>query len=115
MSPSQRRTVENNPIDIKRYLRLILRNWYWFLISMTIAVSISYIVNVVTLPQYAASCNVVIGDDPSSSMVSQNMVGTMTFNQANPINKEIGIIKSKHLALETISELDFDIDYYQII
>ena len=113
--PNYRQVNEGASIDYGRYLRLVLKNWYWFIITISLAITASYIINIVASPQYSGYCNIVIGDDPNAPVMNQGMVGAMTFNQLNPINKEIGIIQSKQLALETLEKLDFDISYYHII
>ncbi|MBN1598507.1 MAG: polysaccharide biosynthesis tyrosine autokinase [Bacteroidales bacterium] len=101
--------------EIKRYLNIFKRNWYWFLFSIMFSLAIAKVINVLAPRSYKVSCEIAVGENENLSPSSTELVEGMDFNQMNPIRKEIGILKSKNLAEQTVSELDFDITYYELI
>lgn len=112
--PPQRRNFENSN-DIKKYVNLVLRNWYWFVLSVVFTVSIAKLINVLSPRIYRVQCDIIIGEETNGIAASQQISGSIDFNQANPVNKEIGIIKSKNLAEQTIAALDFKVTCYELL
>lgn len=107
-------SFEYTGIDFKKYIRAIIKNWYWFIISIPLAFIGSYVVNKISVKEYAVNCSIVLGDESGLSDY-EFIDGGYNFNQLNPINKEIGIIRSKHLVEQTISQLNFRISYFEVI
>lgn len=105
----------SNSSELGKYLQLILKYWYWFFLSLTIAYVIAKSINILSTRYYRVSCDIVVGEDENSMVNSPKMIGGMDFSQYNSINKEIGIIKSKRLAEQTVANLDFDITYYEVV
>ncbi len=97
--------------DIKKILFRIIRNWYWFVISVTIAFAITYINNFYTDPLYSVSGTMVINDEKKSA--ADMLMNTLSARKN--IDNEITILKSSKMALKAINELpDFHISYYAI-
>ncbi|GAG65759.1 unnamed protein product, partial [marine sediment metagenome] len=97
---------------------MILFNWYWFALSLFIAISAAYIVNRYTTPVYNISASVIVRDDARGSMGStgaeQFIQGMEMFRTQKNVQNEMGILKSYNLANKTIQELDFGITYVKI-
>ncbi|MBN2485934.1 MAG: polysaccharide biosynthesis tyrosine autokinase [Bacteroidales bacterium] len=101
--------------DIKRYLKLFYSKWYYFPVSLLLALLIVKAVNEVTTPIYRAKCNIVIGDDLADPITNSQILGSgIDFSRINPINKEIGVLKSKKLAEETIDSLNLTYQCYEL-
>ncbi|MCG8697386.1 MAG: polysaccharide biosynthesis tyrosine autokinase [Bacteroidales bacterium] len=107
-------SIEYSGIDFKKYFRSIFKHWYWFLISIPMALVGGYIINKLSVKEYAVNCSIVLGDETGLSNY-EFIDGGYNFNQLNPINKEIEIIRSKHLVEQTISQLNFRISYFEVI
>jgi tyrosine-protein kinase Etk/Wzc len=109
------RQQAGNSADFQKYFLLIRRNWYWFIIALIVSLIIAKLYNVLAPRSYKVSCEIVIGEKDMSSEAMPQQVDEIDFNNINPINKEIGVLKSKNLAEQTISQLDFNISYYELI
>lgn len=63
---------DEKPINWRKYFFLFLRNWYWFLITLGIALSIAFFRIRYTIPQYQATATLIIEqEDNSQDMISQ--------------------------------------------
>jgi len=51
---------EEKPINWRKYIFLFLRNWYWFLITLGIALGIAFFKIRYTIPQYQATAKLII-------------------------------------------------------
>jgi capsular exopolysaccharide synthesis family protein len=115
------RTNHNNnfsePSDLKKNIKLLLSKWFWFPISIMVAILIVRTFNNLITPSYIVNCKIVIGDDLTESLSTSEIIGTtngIDFNRMNPINKEIGILRSRKLAEETIDSLRLNYHCYEL-
>ena len=58
--PSAPYIQEEKPINWRKYLFLFLRNWYWFLITLGIALGIAFFKIRYTIPQFQATAKLII-------------------------------------------------------
>jgi tyrosine-protein kinase Etk/Wzc len=115
MSKPVPRQQTGNSADIQKYFFLVLRNWYWFVFALMASLVAAKLYNVLAPRSYKVSCEIAIGEKDVSTLVMPQQVNEIDFNNISPINKEIGVLKSKNLAEQTISRLDFNITYYELI
>lgn len=102
---------QEETIDIKKFIVRIIRNWYWFIISVTIAYAIAYIINFYTDPLYSVSGTLIINDEKKST--AELLMNT--FNTRKNLDNEIAILKSNKMAFKAINELpDFQVSYFAI-
>lgn len=105
-------------IDIKKYFGKILFNWYWFAISIFLAVSVAYVVNRYTEPIYRAYSSVIVRDDERSKGLTgaENIIeGMEMFRSQKNVQNEIGILKSFTITHRAIQELkDFEVTYLAV-
>lgn len=103
-----------NSVDIfepKRIINQILRNWYYFLASIIIAVAVSHYITNKTTPIYAIEGTLLISED-------QNSLGLDLFSSATPSVKNTQVENQKvflntySLALETVNKLNLNTNYY---
>lgn len=94
-------------IDIKKYTNLILRYWYWFIISFVVCMAIAYILTKSNHNIYQVDATILIRDDKNRSNVgAEALLSELSLvNNTKSIQNEIGILKSYTLAFNTIKEL----------
>ncbi len=115
--------MENSPnynipqeetIDIRKFLITILRNWYWFAISILITYTIAFLVNRYTEPRYSLTATLIVNDEKKST--AEILINALDrFNARRNIENEIAILKSYKIARMALSQLpDFEISYYSV-
>jgi tyrosine-protein kinase Etk/Wzc len=109
---------EDENLNIKRYLSLFLSNWYWFAISLFIAVTLAYSINRYSTRIFGASATMLVKTDQpgmiSSSTASVIPGGDIFRNQQTLVN-EIGILKSFSLNHRVVKALkDFHVVYMEV-
>ena len=105
---------ESEGVDIKRYIALIMSNWYWFAFALFISMSISYGINRWSEEVYTVSSTLLIKDDQNSSL-SNIFPGRGIYRSTENLTNEIGILKSYKVNYKTMLELpDFYVDYISV-
>lgn len=105
---------DDDNIDIKRYLSLFMSNWYWFAISLFIALTLAYGINRYSPKIYTVSSTLLIKDDQMgmSSNVASVLPGGDIFKSQQNLNNEMGILRSFSLNNRVMSDLkDFHVVY----
>ncbi len=110
--------VEEESINFKRYLSFFISNWYWFAVSLFIALTLSYGINRYSEEVYAVSSTLLIQNDQlneTSSGMSSIIPGGDIFSSAQNLKNELGILTSFSLNCRVISELpEFNITYVAV-
>ncbi len=102
-------------IDIRKFVFKILKKWYWFAISLTIAYVIAYLINYYADPVFSVSATLLINDEKKSA--AEVLISSIDRLSARKnIDNEIAILKSYKMAFKTLNELkkDFEISYYSV-
>jgi len=107
---------EEETIDIKKYLFMVLSNWYWFVLSVFVCLFVAYLINRYSEPIYSVSSSLIIRDDNDMKGFTgaENLIqGLRLVKNTKSVQNEIGILKSYTLARRSIEELgnDFSITY----
>ncbi|NOU18336.1 MAG: polysaccharide biosynthesis tyrosine autokinase [Bacteroidales bacterium] len=106
---------EEDSLDIKKHLFLILSNWYWFALSIFTGLFIGYLVSRYSVNVYSIQSSLIIRDDesPNSFTGAENLIqGLKLVRNTKSVQNEIGVLKSYSLAYKALSELDeFNITY----
>jgi capsular exopolysaccharide synthesis family protein len=106
---------EEEGIDIKKYIFLILNHWWWFAISVFVALTIAYLVNRYSQKIYQANCSLIIGDQGSQAGSIENMLDELSrvrnTKRKAIVENEISVLKSYKMARLALEELDFGITY----
>ncbi len=109
--------IQEESIDLKKFLFKILFNWYWFAIAMFFALTIAYLVNRYADPVYSVTSTIIVRDDTKAGKGQlsgyENIIeGMDIFRSKKNIYNEMGILQSYSLAYKTLTELkDFEITY----
>lgn len=102
-------------IDIKKYIYLILSHWWWFGICIFVGLTIAYLVNRYSQEVYSASCSVIVGEEQSGTGTIEGVLDELSRlrNQKRKavVENEISILQSYSLARKALEELDFGITY----
>lgn len=107
-------SLDNESIDIKRYIGLFLSNWYWFVIGLLLSISIAYGINRWSEKIYTVSSTLLIKDDQNSTLTDIFTGPDGLRNQQN-LKNEIGILKSFNLNYRVMQELpQFGIIYTSV-
>lgn len=116
--PTLQNFNDDDNIDVKRYFSLFLSNWYWFVISLFLAITIAYGLNRYTEKLFIVSSTLLIKDSQNGgglSFAENFMPGANVFNNRQNLNNEIGILKSFRLNKRVIDSLpEFRIVYFGV-
>jgi len=107
---------EEESIDIKKYIFLILSHWWWFGIAIFISLTIAYLVNRYSEEVYEVSASVIVEDKESQMGSVETMLNELTRvrnrRRKATVENEISILKSYSMARRALEELvHFDITY----
>ena len=106
---------EEEGIDIKKYIYLILSHWWWFGIAVFVALTIAYLVNRYSQEIYSASCSVIIGEEKSGTGTIESIMDELSRvrnrQRKAVVENEISILKSYKMARLALEELEFGITY----
>ncbi len=100
---------EEETLDIKQLLYRVIANWYWYAISVFIALFVAYLVNRYSQQIYSVTSSVIVRDDDQSKAyvgAEQLIQSLRLVKNTKSVQNEIGILQSYSLARQTIDELD---------
>lgn len=96
--------LEDEGVDFKRYISLFISNWYWFAVSLFIALSIAYGINRWSEEVFTVSSTLLIKDD-SNNALTEIFPGSQGFKSQQNLNNEIGILLSFELNYRVMKDL----------
>lgn len=100
--------------DLKIILNLILKNWYWFVIALLLAIfTVRFYVRH-TLPVYRTSSTILINETENRPVVdnSELLQGLGLPGGMRNLENQIMILRSIALTEATLDELPFDVEFY---
>ena len=100
---------QEESIDIKALFFKFFRFWYFFALTIFVALVIAFLFNKYTKPVFEVKTTVLLKDDKAN----QNLIGLGLMNNKQNLENEMGIINSYSLAKRTINNLDFEISYFE--
>jgi capsular exopolysaccharide synthesis family protein len=105
---------EQSAIDIQKFIFKVIRKWYWFVISVSIAYCIAYLKNHYSDSVYSVNATLVINDEKKTT-AEQIMSAFDRYSTRKVIENEIATLRSFQMTYRTIKELeDFEINYYAV-
>ncbi len=104
---------EGSSFDVMKWVRLILRYWYLFVLSISVALTWAYLENKKWVPTYKVSSKVII-DDNSRSLNGASVVmqGFNVQSGYKNVNNQIIMFGSSDLTERAVERLGLDVDYY---
>ncbi|MBN2667635.1 MAG: polysaccharide biosynthesis tyrosine autokinase [Bacteroidales bacterium] len=104
--------------DVKKFIFKILSNWYWFVLTIFIAISFTYFVNKYTDPIYSVKASILIRDKSNSANSGiENIVQEFrVFDRVRRKNveNEIGVLYSYSLIRKVVEKLNFNVSYFSV-
>ena len=101
----------DNIIDLREFLYKILNNWYYFLLSILLALLIAFGYNRYSQELYRVSTKIQINKDDSNNSTTDVLYNTLNNNETS-LKDEVSLITSFPIVFKTVSDLRFDIGYY---
>lgn len=116
MQENQNNTdIEEEDFNLKRFLFPYLRYWYIYVLTLVIGFSCAYFYNWYVKPVYNVSTKILIKDDKSTSIGTQELLKDLdVYNVNKNIENEIEIIKSRKILKKTLTQIEVDVLYYLI-
>ena len=114
VSPSPAEGVKQGKSDsmvlmLKDIFYLCLSNWYWFLISIIVAMSIGYYYLQITPPVYQRSISILIKSKGSTNEPILEELGVI--NTPSNLTNEMELLKTGPIAYEIASRLNLNVEY----
>jgi tyrosine-protein kinase Etk/Wzc len=103
---------EEEGIDIKKMIYLILRQWHWFALFGAIGFAMAYGYTKTTLPKYSVSTSILIPEE-SGGMDMQSLFQGSLDNSQNNIFNQIEIIKSYNTVNQTLLNLNWRTSWHK--
>ncbi len=96
-------------MSVKKILGLLLRNWYWFILSLGVALSVAWLKIQKTPPVYSRTASILIKTDANSGDRTLRELG-ITQTPSN-LDNEILMMRTSVVATEVVRRLNLDVDY----
>ena len=116
--PPYYQPFEDDSIDFKRYISLLMSNWYWFAVALFISISIAYGINRWSEDVFTVSSTLLIKDmqyGGGTSDLANIFPGSSAFKSEQNLKNEIGILRSFSLNYRVMQELpEFHVVYVAV-
>jgi capsular exopolysaccharide synthesis family protein len=101
--------VADKPINWRKYLFLFISNWYWFFITVFIAMSLAYLKNRYSIPVYKASATLLIEDEEGPSDLLGELRSIRRASRTTDLTNEMAKLNAFSLHQRTIDSLGWKI------
>lgn len=98
-------------LDLQKIIRKYLHLWPWFLLSLLLAIGAAWLHNAYKHNVYENSLTLLIFEEEPLLKLDENVASAFT-RSGSRIQNEIGIINSRSLIAQTVSSLDFSVEYH---
>ena len=107
--------ISQESIDLKKYIFKIVSNWYWFALTVSIALGAAFFINRYSDPVYMVRSSILVKGNEGTSVNRDEIIDAFDmFKHGKNIPNEIGIIKSYDVTRETLEQLDVRVSYFGI-
>jgi capsular exopolysaccharide synthesis family protein len=103
-------------IDVKIVLRKLLRNWYWFALSVIICLGAGFYYLATTNSEYVVTSTLQLKDQGlanKGSSKEQFLKGFELLESGSELQDEIGVLTSYATIKQSLENLGHEVDYYQ--
>lgn len=101
-------------INFQDLLYLCVKNWYWFLISLLIALSLGVMYITMTQPVYTRQASLLIRDDDKNQSISRDFGQFSSMGAKNSrmnLHNEMITLKSPTYMIDVVKKLHLDVNY----
>ncbi|MEF8984263.1 MAG: hypothetical protein V5A51_06700, partial [Bacteroidales bacterium] len=105
---------EDQGINFRKYVFLFLSNWYWFALTLAIALGAAHMKNRYTNPTYSTSATIILEDQGEKTGVDNvlsDLRPVRIWRRRGIVENEIAKIKSYEIARRTLEKLNFEVSY----
>ena len=109
-APAAARQATSPAVLVKKILGLVLRNWYWFVISLAVAMAVAAYRVMSKVPVYQRTASIMIkpmGGDGADRTLRELGIEQTSTNLTN----ELLLMKSGVVAEQIVRRLNLDVDY----
>ncbi|HNW50599.1 MAG TPA: GNVR domain-containing protein, partial [Prolixibacteraceae bacterium] len=103
---------QEEEIDIKKIIYLILRHWYWFFLFAMLGCGGSVLFNKFTVQQYSVSSTILVPEKSTGLDMKELFQGAIS-QPGNNIYNQIEILKSYYTINQTLQNLNWRTSWYQ--
>ncbi len=102
---------QEDTIDFRKYIFLFLSNWYWFVLTILIALGFAYYKNRYSPIFFQAAATIILEDGEGQQDVLMQFRSIRYLRKQMELQNETAKLLSYRLARRTINRLDFDVAY----
>lgn len=101
-------------LDLLTFIPIVLKNWYWFVITIVVALYLGRFYINHTLPVYRSYATVLINETEDQPLVdnSELLMGLGLPGGMRNIDNQINILRSRSLIKSTLTELPFEVEFF---
>ena len=103
---------EQQSVDYKVILFKFYRYWYFFAVTICIALIVAFIFNKYTKEVYEVKTTVLVKDKSENKINPQDLLGMGLFNNMQNLQNEIGILSSYKLSYRAVTKIGFEVSYF---
>ncbi|MBN1599606.1 MAG: polysaccharide biosynthesis tyrosine autokinase [Bacteroidales bacterium] len=104
-------TIEEQGIDLKKWVTLFLRNWLFFLVCIILALAGAMAFISLSTVQYEVTSNVLVNND-NNPLDKAQLFSTAIYNDPYQLENEMGVLRARSVTRRTILQLDFFTSYF---
>lgn len=105
--------INENSIDFKWFIGVLIRNWYWFAISIVLFIVASFVWNFYSTRIYQVEAKILINDEGSTFMDPQMLVSQAFAPNTYKVRKEMQVLGSYSLTSEVLLKLPLEANWWQ--
>ncbi len=102
--------------NLREQIDLYLRNWFWFILAVLMSLTGAYLYLRYSTPLFKTTTSIIIKDSKgrgaASELAAFEDIGLISGMNANSIENEIEILRSKRLFRNVVDKLDLHIRYF---
>ena len=113
-NPAPRQFAPAIQLDFESLITRMLRNWYWFVLAILLALTLAWLHLRYTTPVFRAQASMLIEEQPSGAggLSTDVIAQELGFENTYKIDNEIYMLQSKYLMERVVNLLGLDISYY---
>lgn len=106
-------TILEETLDLGQLLNILARHWYWFFISVVIAMSTAFVANKVITPLYKVDAKILVSEQGSSFMDPVSLLGGGMMTSTFKVKNQIQILQSYSLINVATSNLPLEATWWE--
>ena len=119
MTQESNETVKHNPpnaaslINIRKILQMMVRNWYFYLFGIIIALLGAFLYMKHKIPTYRVETTLLIGEENNAQQGEDLLEGFSLRPGVQNLDNQILIVASNSMIRKAVNDLPFEVDVYR--